>query len=286
MKIIVTGSSGFLGSTIFSKFSSKHEVVGINHSHGPATRLDIRDKEQVIEFLKKKRPDAVIHTAAMRNDLVETDHKEGYGVNVEGTKNIATGCKNIGAFMVYVSTDLVFDGSKGNYSEVDVPSPLSYYGQTKALAEQTVREVLQDVCIARTSLLYGWYKKRPNFAMLVINYLRENKPFEAISDQYVTPSYVENVVDMLIELCERRLAGTYHTAGASRLTRFDFAVQIADVFSLNHKLIKPIPVSQVAWGTKRGKDCSLDVSLITKILEAKPLSSLDGIRAMKSSEQH
>lgn len=284
MKIVVTGSTGFLGSVILGRYSSKHAIVGVLHSYDAPARLDVRNKEKVIEFFKSQRPDAVIHAAAMRNDLVEKNHDEGRRVNVEGAKNVASACKNTGTFMVYVSTDLVFDGRKGNYKEEDAPSPVSHYGRTKALAEQAVSEMLGDACIARTSLLYGWDKKKPNFVTSVISSLRENKPFEAVNDQYVTPSYVENVADMLVELCEKRLVGIYHTAGASRLTRFDFALQIADVFSLNADLVRPISMDQVAWGTKRGKDCSLDVSLITKMLKAKPLSSLDGLKAMKNSE--
>jgi dTDP-4-dehydrorhamnose reductase len=284
MKILVMGSSGFLGSTILRKHRENHEIIGTSYSQSGQLKLDVADRERVVSLIREQRPDAVINSAAMRNDLVEKDHPKGFSVNVEGARNVALACKEADAFIVHISTDLIFDGNKGSYVEEDLANPVSYYGITKSLSEAAVRDTLMDGCVARTSLLYGLDRLRPNFATLVINSLREGKTFEALRDQYVTPSYVENVADMLIEICERKLSGTFHTAGASRITRYDFARQIAQVFSLNADLIRPISMDQMKWSTKRGKDCSLNVNLSTKILNAKPMSSLEGLQAMRSHE--
>jgi dTDP-4-dehydrorhamnose reductase len=283
MKILVTGASGFLGSNIMLRRG--HEFLGtfLGSGHTGLERLDISRREEVAEFIKKSGPDAVIHTAAMRNDAAEKDHEGGYRINVEGSRNVARACKETGAFMVHVSTDLIFDGNRGNYIEADPPSPVSYYGETKAAAEREVREALPLACIARTSLVFGWDSRRGNFTTTVIKNLKEGKPFEVVSDQHVTPSYVSNVAEMLVEMCERRLDGIFNVAGATRLTRYEFALEIADVFSLDRRLLKPVSMDQVNWGTKRGRDCSLDVSLITKTLKTKPMSSLQGLMAMKNA---
>lgn len=286
MKILVTGSSGFLGLHVLEKGRQLHQVFGTSHNfdNPDLLKMDVSKEQDVNRVIASVEPDVVVHAAAMRNDAVERNHEEGFAVNVQGTRNLAEACKKRDIFLAYVSSDLVFDGNKGLYKEDDEPNPVSYFGCTKMLAEKSICEVGARYCVARTSMLYGWDRRSSNFAMTVIKNLRAKKEFEVVKDQFVTPSYVENIADMILEICKRQLEGTFHLAGKSRITRYDFALQIADIFLLDSSLLNPVSIDQLNWTTKRGKDCSLDVSLISQLLDTKPLSSLEGIRIMKSKE--
>ncbi|SMH72294.1 SDR family oxidoreductase [Candidatus Nitrosotalea okcheonensis] len=286
MKIFVTGASGFLGYVITKK-KTIHDIVGSYYSHEmlKMIHLDVLDKSKIEKIFQKEKPDVIIHAAAMRNDAVEKNNEMGRLINVKGTLNIVEICKKMGIMLVYISTDLIFDGKKGLYEENDIPNPLSYYGLTKFEAEKTVINNYDKTCVVRTSLLYGWNNSFSNFVMLVIQNLRKGQRFNAINDQYVSPSYAENVADMLIEICEKQITGICHVAGTTRLTRFEFANQISDIFELNKELIEPISMTEMNWKTNRGMDCSLSVELVKKILKTKPMSTLEGLKNMKNQER-
>ncbi|MEM3443201.1 MAG: SDR family oxidoreductase, partial [Candidatus Bathyarchaeia archaeon] len=213
----------------------------------------------------------------------EIEKEHAWKVNVEGAKNIAFACNKIGAKLVYISTDYVFDGLKGYYSEEDKPNPINYYGLTKFEGEKQVIQHCQDYVILRTSVLYGWHPWKQNFVTWVINQLKQNKEINVVQNHFNTPTLAGNLAQMSIEALQRDLHGLYHASGSERINRYDFAVQIAKTFSLDASLIKPIKMSQLAsWVAKRPKDSSLNTDKIQKQLKTKPLNITQGLKRMKA----
>ena len=164
---IVTGASGLLGNKIVKKAMQYFKVIPLHNTkplHAHSLKLDITNTSEVSSLFNKFKPYAVIHTASETNvDKCETEKAHAWKVNVEGTQNIASTSNNVGAKLVYIFTDYVFDGEKGNYTEQDKPNPINYYGITKLEGERVI-ENCKNYTILRTSVLYGWHPWEQNFA--------------------------------------------------------------------------------------------------------------------------
>jgi len=186
------------------------------------------------------------------------------------------------AHLTYVSTDYVFDGEKGIYSEEDQPNPISYYGYTKLKGEEFIKEHSQEWCITRASVIFGWGQtEKLNFATWLINNLKQQKELKILTDQYVSPTLNTNLAEMLLEITERKITGIIHTAGVTRASRHEFALKLAQIFDLNTNLIKATIMNELPWKAKRPKDSSLNISKASALLNAKPLKLNEALRRMK-----
>jgi dTDP-4-dehydrorhamnose reductase len=289
-RIAITGSSGLLGNEVVKLAKRDYDVTSLHNTktiYSDSVQLDITGTEPVLGFFSRLRPDVVIHTASQTNvDRCETEKENAYNINVVGTLNIAKACKNIRAKLIYISTDYVFDGEKGNYREQDTPNPINYYGTTKLEGEKQVAQYCQEYAILRTSVLYGWHPWKQNFATWAISQLRQNKQIAVVEDHYNTPTLASNLAEMAMEFIEKDLQGLYHASGSERISRFEFAQQIAKTFELDPQLIKPIKMSQLtAWIAKRPRDSSLNTEKIEKQLRTKPLNITSGVGMMKKEEE-
>ncbi|MCJ7443012.1 MAG: SDR family oxidoreductase, partial [Methanotrichaceae archaeon] len=161
-ELFVTGASGLLGSRMVEPAKHNYEVISLHNTrplHSNSLRLDITNLSEVLSLFKKLKPHMVIHTASETNvDKCETQKEQAWRINVEGTRNIAFACSKVGAKLVYISTDYVFDGEKGLYKEEDKPNPISHYGITKLEGENQVIQNCNDHIILRTSVIYGWHQ--------------------------------------------------------------------------------------------------------------------------------
>jgi len=286
-KLFVTGSSGLLGNKIVELAREDYEVIpshNTNPLHSNSIKLDITDRKQVLNLFTKLKPDLTIHTASETNvDKCETQKEQAWKTNVEGTHNIAEVCKTVGTKLVYFSTDYVFDGEKGNYTEKDKPNPINHYGITKLEGENQVTRHCQNHLILRTSVLYGWHPRKQNFATWVLNMLRQNKETTVVEDHYNTPTLADNLAEITLKALHEDLQGLYHASGSERINRYEFALQIAKIFHLDQSLIKPIKMNQLtAWIAKRPKDSSLNTQKIQKQLKTKPLNITEGLARMKN----
>jgi dTDP-4-dehydrorhamnose reductase len=245
--------------------------------------LDITSPNRVFTTFSEFKPDVVVHAASETNvDKCETKKEQAWKINVEGTRNIAEACQKVGAKLVYISTDYVFDGEKGLYDEEDKPNPVNYYGLTKLEGEKQVINYCENYAILRTSVLYGWHPWKQNFATWIINKLKQRQEITVVEDHYNTPTLADNLAEMALEVAEKDLRGVYHASGNERISRYEFAKQIAETFNLNSSLIKPVKMSQVAaWIAKRPRDSSLDSGKIQKKLKMKPLNITEGLNKMK-----
>ena len=180
---------------------------------------------------------------------------------------------------MYVSTDYVFDGERGMYREEDATNPVNHYGYTKLLGEK----YCQDFCIARTCVIYGAKPAsgKVNFALWLINKFEKGESVRIVTDQYITPTLNINLVRMLLEIAERKLRGVFHLAGATRVSRFEFAKEIARVFGLDDSLIIPSRMDEINWIAKRPRDSSLDVSKAAKYLNEKPYELKKALEVLK-----
>jgi len=289
-RLLVTGASGLLGNKIVELAKNNYIVVPLHNTkplHSTSRKLDVTNLHDVLNLFSELKPAIVIHTASETNvDKCETEKEYAWKINVEGTRNIALACSKTGAKLVYISTDYVFDGEKGNYNEQDKPNPINYYGATKLEGEKQVTQNCQKYFILRTSVLYGWHPWKQNFATWVINQLKQDKEITVVEDHYNTPTLTDNLAEITLEAIQKDLQGLYHALGSERVSRYAFAKQLAKAFNLDPNLIKPIKMSQLtAWVAKRPKDSSLNTDKIQKQLKTKPLNITEGLNRMKKEAE-
>lgn len=289
MKIFVTGGSGLLGSRV-AEMAEGHEILATYNKNRadvdfPLVPLDITKKEEVDSTLSDFNPDAVIHTAALTNvDYCEDHREEAMRINEGGTRNLAGACEKIGARLIYVSTDFVFDGKKGLYTEEDKAHPISHYGTSKLLGEEASKEC-SNYAIARVSVLYGQATHtRGNFVTWVRGALKRGEKINIVTDQYTSPTYVNNAAGALFAIFEKDKKGIFHTSGGERINRFYFAKKIADVFSLDETLINPITSEGLIQKAKRPNDSSLSVKKTERELKIKMLKIEEGLKMMRDSK--
>jgi dTDP-4-dehydrorhamnose reductase len=278
LRVFVTGSSGLLGQQLISVLEhGGHEIFAGYHTRSPRlgkpVQLDLASPDEIDAIFKKLKLDVVMHTAAVTDvDFCEEKPDLARIVNGEATGRIGAAARKAGVYVIYVSTDYVFDGLKGQYNEQDSPCPVNQYGQSKLLGEELLRESGAEYAVARTSVVYGWGREhKPNFAIWVLSRLRSNHLTDAVVDQTASPTYNNNLAEMLLALAEKRFQGIFHLAGSTRINRYDFAIRIARTFNLDTSLVRAVSAKTLAWKARRPVDSSLDVNKASRLLRFKPL---------------
>jgi dTDP-4-dehydrorhamnose reductase len=285
MKLLITGGSGLLGSKVAENALARGDEVFSGYAHnmpqfGKPVRFDLLDGPSISDMVVRLAPEVVIHSAALTDvDRCEREKELAYKMNVEGTRAIATAAQKVGSFLIYVSTDYVFDGQRGMYGEDDRPNPVSYYGYSKLLGEQYCKG-----CIVRTCVIYG---SRPasgkvNFALWLLSSLKSGKEVSVVTDQFITPTLNTNLTAMVLEVADRRLCNVYNLAGATRISRYDYAMELAGKFDLDQSLILPSRMSDLQWAARRPIDSSLDTAKARRELVNKPLHLDDALRTLKA----
>ena len=232
-KILVTGSNGLLGQKLIEKLvnNTKFEIIatakGLNrlpfqtgYKYFP---LDITVEKEILDLFEREKPDIVIHTAAMTNvDLCETEKDECWKLNVKAVEYIINACQSSDSFLIHLSTDFIFDGLDGPYTEEGVANPLSFYGWSKYAAEKLVLNSSIKWAIARTVLVYGIAHdmSRSNIILWVKNSLETGKSIKVVNDQWRTPTLAEDLADGCILIAEQEAKGIYNISGKDLLTPF------------------------------------------------------------------
>lgn len=264
-RVLVIGANGFLGrkllpllSNTADVFAADLEIGGIDEKYRPFS-LDITVPEKIDTFFDKIAPNLVINTAAMTNvDACEDNPALAMRINAEGPRNIARGVKRCGGRMIHISTDFVFDGTKGNYIETDVPSPISVYGQSKLNGEQYLLAADIPVWICRTSVLYGWplVGQKDNFFSWGYKSLAAGKTLQIIKGQITTPTYIDDLAFFLSKIPIFADNQIIHTAGPDSINRFDFLAKLCDIFDFNPNLV--VPIEKLVQKAQRPADSSLN----------------------------
>lgn len=294
MKLLITGAGGLLGSRLAELAVRKNlEVYSAYRQHQPSygipLQLDVSDRNHVEKIFRKVNPDAVVHAAALTDvDKCELNKELAWRINVNGTENIAKSCKKHNAFLIHISTDYVFNGEKGNYQETDKPDPINNYGLTKLTSEERVKNLTEEYCIARSSVVYGAIPAggKVNFALWLLGKLKKNNGTKIITDQWNSPTLNTNLANMILEVIARKLTGTLHLAGATRISRYEFSKLLANTFGLNPDLITPASSQELQWTARRPRDSSLDVTKASDLLNEKPLKLNHAFEILKEEIIH
>lgn len=285
MKILITGSTGFIGSRISAalKKEGRHDIIGIDTREEPTYKIDVSDYATFSKFLKETKPDAIVHCAAIKDlESCEENKEVAFKTNVLSTETIVNytlenspKCK-----VIYISSDVVFDGESGNYKINSRTNPINWYGKTKAFSEILLRN-LKSFAIYRTSLVIGpldtQYKallqkeldsdKLQNQTLLphyIYNRLKNNREIYLPKDVISNPTPIDLITYAIKKSLTNFKPGVFHLAGPEQFSRFNFATRIADYFSLDKDLIIP---DKRGISNIRPLNISLDVDETFEILE-------------------
>lgn len=255
-RVLVTGAAGQLGCELIPAFSG-HEVTGLARQD-----LDVGDYGQVMEVFFELKPEVVVNAAAYTDvDGCEARAEEAFRVNALGAQNVALGCREVGAFMVHVSTDYVFDGtSRRPYREHDRPNPLSVYGASKLAGEEMAREVLPGrVAVVRTSWVYG--VKGRNFVRTILRLAGEREELEVVNDQVGSPTFARDLARALRAVAAARRPGLFHYAGSGSCSWFEFAREVFRLAGLDPSRVRPTTTEALGRPAPRPAYSVLDTTL-------------------------
>ena len=246
MRAVVIGSSGQLGSDLMHMWP-QDETIGLTHAD-----VDVTDREQVVDVLGRHAPELVVNTAAFHNvDVCESEPERAFQVNAVGAMNVADACHELGAALMFISTDYVFAGDLGRpHVERDPTTPISVYGTSKAAGELLVRSRLAKHYVVRTSGLYGVAGasgKGGNFVMRMLELGRSGKDLRVVDDQVLSPTFTQDLAEQLLRLASTERYGTYHVTNSGECSWYAFAKEI---FRLTATEALLSPTTTVEFGAK------------------------------------
>ncbi len=284
-RLLVTGCSGFVGSNVAWRSLDSWEIFGTYSSSTPKSgwvnwvHLDLKDESSVFELIAKVHPDAVIHCAAISKiDYAEENTEETWAVNVLGSEALAEACSKYGARLVALSTDTVFDGNSGWYSEDDPPNPINFYGETKVVCETAIRDTCPDAAIVRTAIVYGFPRAGgATFFAKLVESLRHGQKVELLKQEIRTPVDVITLADALLELASTDFPGLIHIAGTEKLSRFEFGLKTARKLGVDESLVVEQDIRSLTWRAPRPEDISLKIERAGKLLKTRMLDCDAGI---------
>jgi dTDP-4-dehydrorhamnose reductase len=286
-RILICGANGLLGQRLSAMLGTQNDIEVLNTSVERSfvfddrlfdyTQLDITQRGDVKSLLSSFQPTIIINAAAATNvDWCETNREEAWKVNVTAVENLVEASRKVGAHLVHISTDYVFDGKSGPYNEEAKPNPISYYGKTKLAGENVIRGAEIPYTIIRTIVLYGdGINVKPNFALWIIESLRRGAKIRCVDDQLSNPTYVGDLALAILKACDLNRTGTFHVCGSEFLSRYDFAVRVAEVFGLDRRFIERIKTADLHQAASR--------PMVTGFLTLKAETQL-GMRFLNTTE--
>jgi dTDP-4-dehydrorhamnose reductase len=293
MRVLITGCHGLLGQKVLKVFlkSTSAEILAtakepktfLDLKGFDYTMLDITNRSDVKNLVVYFNPDVIVNTAAYTNvDGCELNRELAWRVNVEGVRNLVHSARRVDAKLIHISTDYIFDGKNGPYDENAIPNPINYYGRTKLASENEIKIGGIRFAILRTNVLYGVGKNvKSNFALWLYNKLSSGEKIKVVTDQIGNPTYVDDLAFAILKVVEFDKEGIYNVGGRDFVSRYGFALKLAEIFSFDHELIIPVKTSELNQVAPR----PLKSGLITLKAEAelglKPYGVEDGIRQFK-----
>ena len=288
---LVTGAHGFLGSNAGVFLQGKAETVGQVRT-GAASRaftssaaINLTDTESVARLVERAKPSVIFHSAAMSShEACESDPAGAMLVNAGATASLAAAASSCGALLVYISTDAVFDGSRGSYAETEATNPFSVYGESKLAGEDAIRAATAHHLILRTNF-FGWSPSGSRSILeFFVNGLRSRHAMQGYTDFVVTSIYVQQLLEVTAALVERGSTGTFHVASRDALSKFDFGHTVAETFALDASLLMPSASAAAGHSTSRSRDLSLCTKKLSSILGKQLPSQAEGIATAYDDE--
>jgi dTDP-4-dehydrorhamnose reductase len=279
-KILVTGAAGLLGSNVvFEGLNQNYEMYGcylnnkVKIPNANLIKLDL-SKETAIKEIEKINPDCIIHCAGLVNlDSLEQNPLEAESHIVKATKNVAIASKKTNSQLIYISTDALFDGKKGNYTEEDTPNPINVYGKAKLKAEEEIKKEYERHTIIRTNI-YGWNLQENKFSLAewMLNKLRSKEEFTGFEDVVYSPISTNNLSKILFEIFKKNYYGTLNIGPKNPCTKLEFAQKLAKIFDLDQSLIKSGNSNSMKFKAKRPKNVSLNTEKAQKMFNIKTIN--------------
>jgi dTDP-4-dehydrorhamnose reductase len=291
--ILITGASGFIGENLAHRFSEESMPVLAFGTRRPRARaekafsVDLSVRDDFSRALEGVRVDTVIHTAALTSpDLCEREPRMAHAVNVEGTREVARWAEERGARMIYLSTDLIFDGNKGWYNEDDPPGPINVYGRTKLDGEDEVRRICTRWVVLRLALSYGETRGAGgDWTLSMRRALTAGRTLHLYTDQFRTPAYVGDTAEAVFRLARAGRGGLYHLGGSERISRYDFGRKLCRLYGLDERRFVPVRMAEVRMDAPRAGDCSLDAKRLARELGLVPCDVEQGLRRQRREEE-
>ena len=282
--------NGLLGRSIISCNENRFELLvtgkqkflsnGNDNRYSP---LDILDSNQCDKVFSKFKPDYVIHAAAMTHvDKCEEDPDTCNSVNVDGTNNILKTCEKYGSHLIFISTDFIFDGKNGSYSENSKPNPISIYGMSKWNAEKLIRTSTIDSSIVRTSLVMGYFEDlmTSNIILWAREKLSKGQEISIVNDQIRTPTWSMDLAKGCFLLIENRALGIYNISGSEKFRISELIMRVADHGNYNSNLIKEVKTKELGQIAPRPLISDLDISKARRNIGFNPHSFKDVLDSM------
>ena len=284
MKILYTGANGLLGQKIsaatpqYSNHAFLATARGKNRTKNLGTAsyasMDITDRQGIENVLSEFRPDVIIHGAAMTHVDECEQHKElAYNLNVVGTQNIVDAAKELGAHVVHISTDFIFDGQDGPYNEEGIPNPVSYYGETKLQAEHIVQTV-DSWSILRTVLVIGIAEdlSRSNIVLWAKGALEKAQPIRVVDDQFRTPTLAEDLAQGALLAATQRAQGIFNISGPHFMSIYELVESVSEHFGLSMATVTRVDSSTLNQPAVRPPRTGFNISKAVENLGYRPHS--------------
>jgi dTDP-4-dehydrorhamnose reductase len=279
-RILITGASGLLGLNTALEAAADYEVFGQVNSHLLRTttfqvvQVDLLAPGAAERLLEQTRPDWVIHCAALANvDACETNPSLAAQTNIEVPRKLAQLVARGGARLLHVSTDAVFDGQRGDYTEKDTPNPLGVYARSKLQAEAAVLEANPQAIVARVNL-FGWsLTGKRSLAEFFFNQLSAGERCQGFTDVFFCPLLANDLGRLFIKMLQADLSGLYHTVGSECASKYEFGQRLARRFGLDASLIAPASVHDFGLKAARSPNLTLRTGKLAAAL-GEPIPSL------------
>ena len=290
-RVLVVGASGFLGRALC-------DVPGQDLVRIPAVRsaasfypgpidhlVDITDSEQVDRIVEAVRPAWVVNAAAETGvDRCEEEPDRANQVHVEATRNLVRACERTGSGLIFMSTNYVFDGTRGLYSETDTPNPLGVYGRSKLEGEACVLEASCPGIVIRTAVLYGYREGcRPNFVTWAAGTLARGEPIRVVTDEWANPTLVDELASFILGLCRRGFDGVVHFAGVDFLSRYAMVEHVCDCFGFDMELVTPVTSSELGQKAQRPLRAGLATDLARTVSDEPIASFRESLRRLSGA---
>jgi dTDP-4-dehydrorhamnose reductase len=290
-RIFVVGANGMLGQHTIEFYSSDKNVqlFACSIEENPLfdnvdyLSCNITERDKIKKVVYNFMPDVIINAAAYTNvDLSETERETAWKINVKGVEYLAETARVIDAQIIHISSDYIFDGKSGPYSENDKPNPLGYYGRTKLASENVLKISGALYTILRTNVLYGIASKsKANFVEWLIDTVTSGKPVRIVDDQVSNPTFIDDLVQAISKVIEFRKHGVYNIGGKEFLSRYEFTKIIADYFYLDKSLITPIKTKELNQAARRPLESGLITLKAETELGYKPVPIRESLAIIK-----
>ena len=280
-RVLVIGA-GFLGGNIAKKFKD-HIIIQTNLTkiNKNSYILDITDEKQVVDCFHDVKPSIVINCAANTNiDFLERNTPTAYSINGEGIRNLAVTCKRSDVRLVHISTDGIFDGISGNYTEDDKPNPINVYAKSKVIGEENIMKNCLNHVIVRTNF-YGNHPQGKSLFNNILSKLKNRERFTGFDDVIFSPLEVSNLSDLISDVTFSNYRGILNLSSNESISKYQFCCKIADVFDFDSNLIKKGSIDDAGFIAKRPKNTSLDNTKSKQFTKSKIMSLDDWLLKIK-----